>query len=61
MIVNFRVYKINQDMYKLIQISTLIKKKKKKRLDRNTQVRKLGLMLHQSSITSITSSVHSRM
>jgi hypothetical protein len=60
MIVNFRVYKINQDMYKLIQISTLIKKKKK-RLDRNTQVRKLGLMLHQSSITSITSSVHSRM
>jgi hypothetical protein len=29
MIVNFRVYKINQDMYKLIQISTLIKKKKK--------------------------------
>ena len=59
MIVNFRVYKINQDMYKLIQISTLIIYKKK-RLDRNTQVRKLGLMLHQSSITSITSSVHSR-
>jgi hypothetical protein len=60
MIVNFRFYEINQDIYKLIQISTLIKKKKK-RLDRNTQVRKLGLMLHQSSITSITSSVHSRM
>ena len=60
MIVNFRFYEINQDIYKLIKISTLIKKKKK-RLDRNTQVRKLGLMLHQSSITSITSSVHSRM
>jgi len=60
MIVNFRFYEINQDIYKLIQISTLIKKKKK-RLDRITQVRKLGLMLHQSSITSITSSVHSRM
>jgi len=29
MIVNFRVYEINQDIYKLIQISTLIKKKKK--------------------------------
>ena len=29
MILNFRVYEINQDMYKLIQISTLIKKKKR--------------------------------
>jgi hypothetical protein len=30
MIVNFRFYEINQDIYKLIQISTLIKKKKKR-------------------------------